>query len=73
MRFWQTHGGLDVFGAPITEVVREQNGDGSGREYDMQWFEKARLERHPETHNPRYAILLGLLGKEYLRGRHWAP
>jgi hypothetical protein len=73
LRFWQTHGGLAVFGAPLTDVIKEENGDGSGRVYELQWFEKARLERHPETHNPRYAILLGLLGKESLRGRHWAP
>jgi hypothetical protein len=25
----------------------------------VQWCQKARLERHPETHHPRFAILLG--------------
>lgn len=73
LRFWQTHGGMDVFGAPISEIVKATNGDGSGRSYEMQWFQNARLERHPETHNPRYAILLGLLGHESLRARGWAP
>jgi hypothetical protein len=72
LRFWQTHGGMAVFGAPISEIVKAKNDDGSGRVYAMQWFQNARLERHPETHNPRYAILLGLLGRESLRGRGWA-
>ena len=68
LRFWQNHGGMAVFGAPLSEVVPYHNGDGSGRTYQVQWFQNARLERHPETHNPRYAILLGLLGKEWWRG-----
>jgi hypothetical protein len=67
LRFWKTHGGMGVFGAPISEVVYAYNGDGSGREYFMQWFQNARLERHPENHNPRYAILLGLLGHNWWR------
>jgi hypothetical protein len=59
LRFWQAHGGLATVGAPITGIQREGNGDGSGRVYAVQWFQKARLERHPETHHPRFAILLG--------------
>lgn len=72
LRFWQTHGGLATFGEPISEQVRETNGDGSGRSYVMQWFQKARIELHPENHNPRYAVLLGLLGEQALRERGWA-
>jgi hypothetical protein len=64
LRFWRAHGGMAVFGAPISEVFRGQNFDGSGRTYEMQWFENARLERHPETNDPRFSILLGLLGRE---------
>ena len=71
LRFWQQHGGMAVFGAPITEVVTDTNGDGSGRSYQMQYFENARLERHPETQGPSYAILLGLLGDESLVDRRW--
>jgi hypothetical protein len=67
LRYWQNHGGLAVFGAPLSEVVLYHNGDGSGRTYQVQWFQNARLERHPENHDPRYAILLGLLGKEWWR------
>lgn len=71
LKYWQTHGGLAVFGEPISEVVREANGDGSGRSYEMQWFQKARLERHPENANTSYAILLGLLGPQALHERGW--
>jgi hypothetical protein len=71
LRFWQQHGGMAVFGAPITEVFQAQNGDGSGRVYAMQYFENARLERHPELHDPRYAILLGLLGTEDVEAWGW--
>jgi hypothetical protein len=54
-------------------LLGQENGDGTGQSYDVQWFEKARLERHPELHNPRYAILLGLLGKASLQDRGWLP
>jgi hypothetical protein len=71
LRFWQQHGGLNVLGAPITEVVKGQNGDGTHRLYAMQYFQKARLERHPENKEPRYAIQLGLIGPEALAARGW--
>lgn len=70
-RFVQHHGGAAVFGTPLTRVYRANNGDGSGRTYDMQLFTRARLEWHPENRNPAYRILLGLIGPEVLRDRHW--
>jgi hypothetical protein len=73
LQFWQTHGGLATFDAPISGIQHEDNGDGSGRVYAVQWFQKARLERHPETHHPRFAILLGLLGRESVYVRGWLP
>jgi hypothetical protein len=71
LRFWEAHGGLAVFGAPLTEVFRDSNGDGSRRIYSMQYFQHARLELHPENRDPRYTILLGLLGPESLLERGW--
>ena len=73
LHFWQTRGGLATFGAPISGIQHEGNGDGSGLVYAVQWFQKARLERHPETHTPRFAILLGLLGRESVDVRGWLP
>jgi photosystem II stability/assembly factor-like uncharacterized protein len=71
--FWQQHGGLAVFGPPISEVFHATNGDGSGRLYAMQYFANARLELHPEIHDPRYTVQPGLLGSESLVARGWAP
>ncbi len=81
-QFWQRNGGSAVFGAPLADCslgagdnteVRQTNGDGSGRAYDMQWFEHARLERHPEIANPRFHILLSLAGRDALKDLGWVP
>lgn len=71
LAFWRAHGGLGVLGAPLTEVITGTNGDGTGRRYQMQYFTRARLERHPEHAGTRYAIQLGLLGDEWLVQRGW--
>ena len=69
--YWQQHGGLPVFGYPISEAFSEVNAD-TGQAYLTQYFERNRLESHPENAAP-YHILLGLLGKEALaaQGRDW--
>ena len=56
LTFWQAHGGLPIFGYPISEEFME-NG------HLTQWFERARFELHPEN-QPPYDVLLGLLGRE---------
>ncbi|MCU0490284.1 MAG: hypothetical protein MUD01_01655 [Chloroflexaceae bacterium] len=53
---------LALFGLPLTEAKIETGSDG--RPYLTQWFERARLELHPEI-GPT-AVLLGLLGRETL-------
>jgi len=82
-QFWQRNGGSAVFGAPLADCsqtgagddteVHQTNGDGSGRAYAMQWFEQARLERHPEIANPRFRILLSLAGHDALKDLGWTP
>jgi hypothetical protein len=52
---------LALFGLPISGVVTETLSDG--KQYQVQWFERARFELHPENAAP-YNILLGLLGNE---------
>jgi hypothetical protein len=71
LSFWQANGGLAVFGRPLTELYTTENTDGSGRKYQMQLFENARIELHPENSNPRYSVLLGALGEEMLLPRGW--
>lgn len=47
LEYWQKHGGLPVFGYPISESYVEQQPDGTT--LAVQWFERARLEYHPEN------------------------
>lgn len=60
LTFWTMHGGLTQFGYPISEVITETLEDG--KQYEVQYFERARLERHPEN-EPPYDILLGQFGR----------
>jgi hypothetical protein len=45
--FWRKHGGLPVFGYPISEPLQEA-GAADGKPYTVQYFERARFEHHPE-------------------------
>jgi len=72
LSYWLGHRGESVLGAPISEVLYEGNGDGSGRRYLLQWFERGRLEYHPEN-TGRYAMEPGLVGLDALRVRGWLP
>jgi hypothetical protein len=56
--FWETHGGLEIFGYPLTEEIQED-----GR--TVQYFERAVFEWWPENPHP-FTILLRRLGAEAL-------
>jgi hypothetical protein len=68
-RFWEQHGGLPQFGYPLTEVAREYN-QADGKVYAVQYFERNRLEYHPELAGTPYEVELGLLGNQLIEGRH---
>jgi hypothetical protein len=70
--YWQRHGGLPVFGFPIVNMRQEQNAT-DGNSYNTQWFERERMEHHPENAGTPYDVLLGLLGSEELRVRGYLP
>jgi hypothetical protein len=70
--YWQRHGGLPVFGFPIVNMRQEQN-ETDGKSYLTQWFERERMEAHPENAGTPYDLLLGLLGSEELRVRGYLP
>jgi hypothetical protein len=55
LTYFDEHGGLDVFGYPITEFLIER-----GR--IVQYFQRACLEWYPENPHP-YKVQLGLLGE----------
>jgi LPXTG-site transpeptidase (sortase) family protein len=62
--YWHASGGLAVFGYPLSEPFIERN-DQDGRDYEVQYFERARFELHPDL-PPAYQVLLGHLGRRYL-------
>ncbi len=68
--FWETHGGLAVFGFPISEPFAERSAT-DGKTYTVQYFERHRFERHPEKQGQDGEVALGLLGSEILRARGW--
>ena len=55
--FYDAHGGVPLFGYPVTPSRVE---DG----YLVQWTERQRLEYHPEHAGTKFEVLLGLLGTE---------
>jgi hypothetical protein len=67
--YWQKHGALAVYGYPITEAYTEVSPT-DGKSYTVQYFERNRLEYHPELPEP-FKVSLGLLGVQILQERGW--
>jgi hypothetical protein len=76
LQAWRAHGlnidsrrgyseaeNLALFGLPLSDIKTETLADG--QKYQVQWFERARFELHPENPAP-YNVQLGLLGNEVL-------
>ena len=75
--FWKRYGGVQTFGFPISEEFKELSPT-DGKQYTVQYFERGRMEWHPEHGGTKWEIQLGLLGSEYVRAnridpRHLAP
>ena len=68
--YWQANGGLAQFGLPLSEEFEEQLENG--QVYTVQYFERARLESHPEN-APPYDVLLGHFGRRIYTERGLAP
>lgn len=62
-KYWDDNGNLNTFGFPISEELTE-NG------VIVQYFERGRLEYHPELEEGK-RITLGRLGEELLEARGW--
>jgi hypothetical protein len=58
-------------GFPISDVYAEVN-PVDGKTYQVQWFQRARYEAHPEE-APPHDVQLGLLGVEATRARQGEP
>ncbi len=66
LEYWLKNGGLAQQGYPISEPLTEVS-ETNGKQYAVQYFERAVFELHPEN-APPYNILLSLLGTfEYQR------
>jgi hypothetical protein len=68
VKYWDSHGGLPVFGFPISEA-RPERSFTDGNDYLVQYFERNRFEYHPEFKDTPNEVLLGLLGVEVTRFR----
>ena len=64
--YWRANGGLAQFGYPLTEEFDEFGLAEPGTGYRVQYFERARLEYHPEHANTPYEVLLGQFGRAIL-------
>ncbi len=62
-QYWDSNDGKNTFGFPISEELTE-NG------LVVQYFERGRLEYHPELEDGNH-ITLGRLGEELLEARGW--
>ncbi len=60
LEYWDTHGGLAQQGYPISDSMSEVS-DTDGKTYNVQYFERAVFEAHPEKVAPN-DVLLSLLG-----------
>ena len=61
---------LATFGYPISEEFQERNPD-TGQTYTVQYFERARMEYHPEYAGTEYEVLLGRLIGNQLDAAGW--
>ncbi|HYO48644.1 MAG TPA: hypothetical protein VEW94_02235 [Chloroflexia bacterium] len=60
LAYWREHGGLAQQGLPISDEFMEKS-DLDGKEYLVQYFERAVFEYHPENQSP-FDVLLSQLG-----------
>jgi hypothetical protein len=68
LQYWQQNGGLAQQGLPLTNVFPERSSV-NGQTYQVQYFERAIFELHPEN-APPYDVLLTLLGREKLQAQY---
>lgn len=61
LSFWRA-GGVERFGYPISAEIEEHNPD-DGKAYITQYFERVRLEHHPDESPP---VQISRLGAHYL-------
>jgi hypothetical protein len=68
LAYWQDHGGLAQQGFPVSDLFQEQSAT-DGRTYQVQYFERAVFEYHPELPGDN-KILLSQVGRDALKTRY---
>ena len=68
LEYWQQHGGLAIFGYPVSNEFLERSGAGN-LERMVQYFERAVFERHVENKPPN-DVLLSRLGSLQFENRY---
>ena len=63
--WWTANGGIPVFGFPLSDGITGEKLGGRS-DLPVQYFERNRLESHPENKGTPAEVTLGLLGVEYL-------
>ncbi|MDE3076791.1 MAG: hypothetical protein KGJ86_15345, partial [Chloroflexota bacterium] len=63
--FFESNGGAAAFGYPISEAFQDAQG------HTVQYFQRARLEYHPEIATSHGQVQVGLLGDELLHKMGW--
>ena len=66
--YWWANNGITNFGYPLSEQTQEVS-QADGKTYTVQYFERTRLELHPENAGTRYDIQLGLMGRELMASK----
>ena len=65
--YWANNGGERIFGYPLSPAIEMVN-PSDGKTYLTQWFQRARMELHPEL-PPGQRVVLGALGTELATSR----
>ena len=68
LEYWKANGGLAQQGFPISEEIREVS-PLDGKEYIVQYFERAVFEHHPENKAP-FDVLLSQLGTMRFKAKY---
>jgi hypothetical protein len=66
--YWRARDGIINFGYPLSEEMVEISKT-DGKPYRVQYFERTRIELHPEHAGTPYEVLLGQMGRELLASK----
>lgn len=66
--FWDRHGGAGIFGYPLSPVLTVRGA--GGRDIAVQYFERVRLEWHPDVTGKEQHVRLSDLGTQVFRRRY---